>query len=170
MIQRWVIGCTHFDDEAVARSRGYSSAAEMALVIELRWKILVSPQDIVYILGDFALKRTVYWATRLPGRKILVLGNHDKELCYTGIFLTVTQRVLLHLPPKSPNELPLDVFMDHYPCNSWERRHKGTVHLHAHSHGSLGVKPLKDTPRVDMSVDCWTSWPVPLSTAIALAQ
>ncbi len=42
------------------------------------WNTNVSEDDIVIVLGDFAFK-SVSVATRLNGRKILILGNHDKK-------------------------------------------------------------------------------------------
>ena len=52
--------------------------------IESEWRDVVSPQDTVIVLGDisWALKKDdaipdLEWIQALPGRKILVRGNHD---------------------------------------------------------------------------------------------
>jgi calcineurin-like phosphoesterase family protein len=163
---RWVIGCTHFDDEGVAHYRGYSCAAEMGNKLERSWNSVVHPGDLVYILGDFALKRTAYWAARLAGTKILVIGNHDKEVCRSGIFFDVVDRVLLNVPPEHPKAPSQTVFMEHYPCSSWPGKFRDAVHLHAHSHGKQEVPCGDRFRRIDVSVDCWKTWPVLLDSVI----
>ncbi len=46
-----------------------------------RWNDPVSPDDLIYVLGDFMLGRTAYCRellVKLNGTKILIHGNHDR--------------------------------------------------------------------------------------------
>ena len=60
--------------------RPFSGVAEMGGIIQENWNKVVTPESTVYILGDCALNPN--WAFRmllqLPGRKILIAGNHDR--------------------------------------------------------------------------------------------
>lgn len=173
MSNQWVIGCTHFDDPTVIpfRKNRFKTLEDMQEKICSSWNAKVDDNDPVYILGDFALKRIDYWVRKLKGQKILILGNHDKIIVHSGYFVSVEPMIYLRLPPKGTMEKPQEVFMFHYPCISWENKQEGSVHLHAHSHGNLSTS-LPGVPgpaRLDMSVDCWDEWPVPLETAIQKA-
>jgi calcineurin-like phosphoesterase family protein len=56
----------------------FSSVEEMDECLVERWNALVRPNDIIYHLGDVALKsRHVEIVKRLNGVKYLILGNHD---------------------------------------------------------------------------------------------
>lgn len=161
-MQRWVIGCTHFDDPNILQYRkGFISLEDMNEKIATSWETQVSPEDVVYVLGDFARSRTTYWAKRLPGEKILIMGNHDKIASLYSCFLDVQQQMLLRLPTEDSSK-PRVLFLSHYPFLSWPEKENGSVHLHAHSHGQ-GFTRAQQGPgpmRVDMSVDCWDRWPV----------
>lgn len=74
----WVITDTHFSHDAMLRNCGRPSNFT-ALICE-NWRKMVSPKDTVIHLGDCAwrpegMKRLL----SLPGRKILVRGNHDDK-------------------------------------------------------------------------------------------
>ena len=73
---------THFGHANVIRycSRPYASVEEMDEDMIARWNKKVSPDDIVYITGDFVWKRQQLpeYAKRLNGKKRLIIGNHDE--------------------------------------------------------------------------------------------
>lgn len=83
----WFASDHHFGHENIrryeARLRGhFSSADEMNDAILDIHNSLVDPDDTVYLLGDLAMgdfARSITWAERLNGRKLLVAGNHDKH-------------------------------------------------------------------------------------------
>lgn len=72
----------HFSHHNIIRycQRPYSSAEEMNEVFIRLWNETISPNDVVYYLGDFSLSKApvVHITKRLNGRKILVAGNHDR--------------------------------------------------------------------------------------------
>src|ERR1035437_8838699 len=43
-----------------------------------RWNKTVSKRDLIYIIGDFAWRHHNKWIQALNGRKILIIGSHDK--------------------------------------------------------------------------------------------
>lgn len=80
----------HFGDEMIARyeSRPYTPTSE---IVE-RFNQVVSPDDKTYFLGDIAsssfvaagrLKETI---AQMNGYKVLVLGNHDREISVSPSF------------------------------------------------------------------------------------
>lgn len=79
---------THYGHANIIKycSRPFSTVKEMDDFMIARWNEVVSDEDTVYHLGDFALCddwRKTQILTQLKGSKILVLGNHDlwpKEL------------------------------------------------------------------------------------------
>lgn len=82
MIQ-WIISDTHFDHENIIRycDRPYKNAGQMNEDLIRRWNNRIKPGDLVYHLGDFGLMKSDAPAKiipRLNGRKVLILGNHDK--------------------------------------------------------------------------------------------
>lgn len=69
----------HFHHQKVAGNRGFETPEEHDAVIIQNWNSAVRRDDIVWVLGDFAM----IWAgvheklCALNGRKVLVTGNHD---------------------------------------------------------------------------------------------
>lgn len=72
----------HFGHERLIRGlRGMDPQKHDGL-IESNWnKTVRSPKDITYILGDIGMERSTFYHLlgRLNGRKIVVLGNHDRH-------------------------------------------------------------------------------------------
>ena len=63
-------------------NRPFADVAEMNGVISENWKNIVSKKDKIFILGDFGF--AAFWATvamiaNLPGHKLLIMGNHDRD-------------------------------------------------------------------------------------------
>jgi calcineurin-like phosphoesterase family protein len=76
----FVISDTHFGhirlEELGARPIEFSEK------IVKNWNRLVNPEDLIIHLGDYVVSKTGIWdqiINQLNGRKILVLGNHDKK-------------------------------------------------------------------------------------------
>ena len=76
----WIISDTHFLHKRVrlfcARPSNYQE-----LIIRY-WKELIKPNDIIYHLGDVIFgnkKQLSDFMEDLPGTKILIRGNHDKN-------------------------------------------------------------------------------------------
>lgn len=106
------------------------------------WNSMVSADDTVYHLGDFAITSQARQACilrRLNGNIVMVLGNHDRAL--SGRFgLHMVEEGTVHAIHKGSHQEMLDgtlYVMNHYAQRVWNRSHYGAIHLYGHSHGSL---------------------------------
>lgn len=78
----WLIADTHFSHTNVIQycDRPFKDKFEMDKVLVQNWNNVVKKQDIVFMLGDFALcgkDKIIQIGQQLNGRKTLILGNHD---------------------------------------------------------------------------------------------
>jgi calcineurin-like phosphoesterase family protein len=78
----WFTSDTHFGHRNILEyekeGRPFSDVEEMNETLISNWNETVSPKDIVWHLGDFAFGRVnIELASRLHGKKRLVMGNHD---------------------------------------------------------------------------------------------
>lgn len=76
----WLTTDNHFFHKNLVL-RGHRPESHHELQIKY-WKEMVNPSDIIFCLGDFSLgstKETIELIQELPGRKVLVLGNHDSH-------------------------------------------------------------------------------------------
>jgi calcineurin-like phosphoesterase family protein len=136
--------------------RPFASVAAMNEALVARWNETVGPDDVVWHLGDFAIRQrpevVQEFLVRLNGRKHLVAGNNDpaatRELDGWESEQPYAEIVVEDVP----------LVLCHYPFRSWRGMGKGWLNLHGHSHGRL--KPL---PRqFDVGVDVWEFRPVTL--------
>lgn len=159
--------------------RPFKGIFQMDQAILSRYRELVQPNDIVYHLGDVSLTRPqrvqkLWQLQDLPGIKILLMGNHDrgepKE--WWGMFDTVitrgvalpwgTQRLLLsHFPPLLAPQQRDQRFVKYRP-----KLAAGWVSVHGHSHEIPRCAPR----RVNVCVDAWDFYPVPLKAVLELAE
>lgn len=113
------------------------------------WNSVVTPDDIVYNLGDVSfshdLKKIERTLQKLNGQHYLILGNHDGLIAsHKKRFLenrkddghpmlsSVRDYLKLRLP-----EVGRTLILSHYPMSEWEGCHKGWYHLHGHLHDRL---------------------------------
>lgn len=119
-------------------NRPYAGAVEMNAAILARINETVGPKDELYIVGDFAFSglaatpvAELFHALRCPTRH-LIIGNHDEK-----------NPAVLTLPWTTKRDLATVRFegrrfvLCHYPMETWKSSHKGYLHLHGHSHGTL---------------------------------
>jgi len=140
---KFYISDTHFDHAKIIMlcNRPFKSVDEMNEEMVRRWNSVVTANDTVYHLGDFAWKRRDYWRTRLNGNIIFIQGNHDPKTECNYEELTDGQYKLV---------------LFHYPIVSWNGFHRGYFHFYGHVHGSkLDYMPLDWRARAfDVGVEC----------------
>jgi calcineurin-like phosphoesterase family protein len=79
----FVTSDTHFAHYNIIKycNRPFSDLIEMHECLIKNWNDIVSPDDLVFHLGDFQMPSDFYIlnkiVTRLNGDKILIKGNHD---------------------------------------------------------------------------------------------
>ncbi len=141
--------------------RPHTDTTAMDADLVSRWNAVVSPDDTVWHLGDFAIRATVDRVATLladlNGTKHLILGNNDPAATAEAPGWASVQAFV---------ETTVDdtaVVLCHYALRVWHRQDKGAWNLHGHSHGRL--KPL--TRQADVGVDAWDFRPVTLATIVA---
>jgi calcineurin-like phosphoesterase family protein len=79
----FLIGDCHFGHRNIIKycNRPFKDVEAMTEGLIKNWNSVVGKNDIVYVVGDFALcgkQKIIEIGQRLNGRKRLVLGNHDQ--------------------------------------------------------------------------------------------
>ena len=125
-----------------------------------RWNSVITPEDEVWHLGDFAVRqppeRVTSLLTELHGRKHLVMGNND-DAGVTGCTAWSSAQAYAEVTVDGTS-----LVLCHYPFRTWRDMGKGSINLHGHSHGRL--KPL--ARQFDVGVDVWDFQPVTLAHVV----
>lgn len=146
----FVVADPHFGHDDILRHTErrnlFRDVAEMDdFNIEL-WNGIVGRRDYVWIIGDFAFKDHQRYLNALNGKKILVLGDHDKMA--TAIFERMTGVYPFHVRTVEGQS----VVFHHWPMASWPDMYDGALHLHGHVHAR---RPENAKLVIDMSWDAW---------------
>lgn len=172
----------HFWHSAIIQhtDRPFSSVEEMNDAMIFNWNSVVRNGDIVYHLGDFALcgpSKAIDILKALNGFIRLIPGGHDKRWLTPRV--RVEREGLLVVEPSLVTKKFSGHYITlcHYPLASWEKSHYGAMHLHGHSHGTMGLWANSSDKlfapgegpgaRVDVSVECWDFQPVSLERLLA---
>ena len=117
------------------------SHAELNDWIITQHNSVVNPQDEFYHLGDLTFYDRKQYASivncvqRLNGTKHMIIGNHDDEsilrsLYHDGLIASYQHYKELYIDK-------LKVVLFHYPIYQWNKGHRGSWHLHGHTHGTF---------------------------------
>ena len=124
------------------------------------WKSSVDKKDMLYILGDLTFLKSdeaLRLLEKLPGRKYMILGNHDGSIkSYSNYFMRFEQMLDVTIKPTLCPELPVDVMltMCHYPMVTWNHKPYGSIMLHGHCHGKLDeYNAASPDLRFDVGID-----------------
>lgn len=162
----------HIGHRMVAGLRGFEDASAHDAAILDAWRDQVLKDDVVWVLGDVAMGAPAYalgLLASLPGRKRLVLGNHDgahpmyrdaprRHREYTEAFEWVTQSARTKV-------CGVEVVLSHFPYArdrhevrhmQWRLRNEGTPLLHGHTHGPERLSfAAGSVPEVHVGLDAW---------------
>ena len=138
MVVRFM-GCLHLGHEAIAKYRGWGSSQEHDEHLIREWNKTVNKRDTTYIIGDVTMEKAMnyYKLDLLHGRKIVVLGNHDRhqDIKYLsqyvdGVAGAVDYKgfILTHVPIH-PNEVQF---------------YRGNIHAHIHHENKLEEVVVSD--------------------------
>jgi calcineurin-like phosphoesterase family protein len=181
----WFTSDTHFGHENIIKycDRPFKNTDHMNDEIVRRWNEAVSPNDIVFHLGDVALGKidnSLAQVSRLNGYKALVLGNHDRPFMRMGKadsetwwdrYYEVFQEVWhwsghdgIIVGDKAFNLSHFPYTGDHTP----EDRHsehrlddEGVPLIHGHTHTTDRLTySIKGTPQIHVGMDAWNFRPV----------
>lgn len=181
MTQNLFTSDLHLGHDSVARLRGFDDATEQDAEIAKRWRSVVRSEDSVWILGDLSLEKPELWVDymgALPGRKHLILGNHDKahplfrnshtqQAKYFRMFESVQTAARKYLHVRGER---LEVLLSHFPYkgdhdgadvldrhNQWRLRDEGLWLLHGHTHSKRRHTMWR---QMHVGLDAWDLTPV----------
>lgn len=141
----------HFGHELMLKKypnfRKGANAAEMDENLIAVWNALITPEDVVYDLGDVSFHkdfaRTYEILRRLNGRHFLVLGNHDEQIVARKnellsrrkadgnfVFEQIADYAFVRL-------FRVSAALSHYPMSEWGGCHKGSLMLYGHLHANI---------------------------------
>ena len=134
----------HLGSERIIRlcHRPFKSIDEQDEIISSNWKRAVKEDDTVYLLGDLAegdWKRVIRILSDLPGRKVLVFGNHDDEESLAQYKKAGTFEAII--PYGKVEQDQNEIILFHYPIMDWENRQFGSILIYGHIHN-------KDLPEI----------------------
>lgn len=128
------------------------------------WNRVVGSSDTVYHLGDFAFykdqQHTRNVIRALNGNKILIRGNHDKNLEPETLqmFGGVHSYYELNIADKDVARGKQMIVLFHYSMNVWNKSHHSSWHLFGHSHGTLPEN--SHSLSFDVGSDCHNLTPI----------
>jgi len=136
----WFISDQHLGHKRVIEytNRPFSCIEEMDEIIIQNHNKVVSKNDTVWFLGDFALTRKEKireYLSRLKGKLNLVVGNHDMFLNDKDCTRLLNE-ICRYKEIKEYGQLYV---LSHYPFYSWNKRSYGSVHIHGHCHKDIDL-------------------------------
>ncbi len=160
-METFIIADLHLDHEDILKytraTRPYANLDEHNEAVVASWNGVVTRQDRVIIVGDFAFGHHGRWINTLRGKKILIRGNHDEmPQVYLQQFAEVHEFGQVRVVCGK-----LITFC-HYPMFSWPDICKGSWHVHGHVHGRLAGS-LPGKPGHKRMIDAgWDVWKMPV--------
>ena len=157
--------------------RPFKDVEDMTEKLINNWNEIVTDDDDVYILGDFAFRNQYMSRSKildtfgkLKGFKYLVPGNHDDYL--TKEFLEeLASRKNNTWVTKSLVEICDDtriVILCHYPIEEWDGKYHGSYHIHGHVHSRDILTHIPK--RFNCGIDVRNYRPVTLNEMIEAAN
>lgn len=99
----------------------------------------VKKSDCLYLLGDFAFGRLMFWRQRIKCRCFLIIGNHD--VCVSKIRHVFGDN---YARDKIVKCCGIKTHVYHYPLAFWEGSHRGEYHLYGHIHADAPKEAMMD--------------------------
>lgn len=149
--QVWFTSDTHFGHENIIRycNRPFRNAQEMNEELIRRWRETVPEDGIVFHLGDFAHGSSRLWNDilySLPGRKYLILGNHDMKSIrqsFMSQFELVSQQMTIRVGGQA-------IVLNHNPFLCYGGSYRDVWQLFGHVHSGPASHTGLDHPRLNM--------------------
>lgn len=139
---KYYIADVHFGHQNILNfeNRPFKTVEEMDEEYIKRWNNKVGKGDEIYILGDLSFrkgKETTEILKRLNGMKFLIKGNHDHLFLDDkdfdpSLFVWIKDYHLV-----KDEKTPIVLF--HYPIQTWDRKHYGSLHFYGHVHSNQGT-------------------------------
>lgn len=164
----WYTADPHFGHENIIRycDRPFHSVSEMDAVIQSNYARRVGPDDDLWIVGDFGFGRAsaadgylegIF--ERIPGRKHLVVGNHDNDRVRRLPWSSIHDIVGI-------NDSGQKLVLCHYPMITWEGARKGAIQLFGHVHQNW----MGSRNSINVGVDVWRLMPIRIGDIVKRAR
>lgn len=152
--------------------RPFADVREMDRKLMRRWNLAVSPDDDIYILGDFTLLKPSLaegLLLSLNGHKHLITGNHD-YFARTKYLKRIGPYFREIVPYKElRGELGCTFILMHYPLLFWNGSlDPQVIHLYGHIHNNEFCNSL--TSRLERSLNVGADMPYMNFTPLSEAQ
>ena len=121
------IGCLHLGHKAIAAHRGWNDVEEHDAHLIQEWNKVVDKRDTTYIVGDVTMEKSLHYSKldQLNGRKIVVLGNHDRH--------QDVKQLLMHVDGVAGAVDYKGYIITHVPIHPNEVQfYRGNIHAHIH--------------------------------------
>jgi len=148
--------------------RPFNSMEEMNEALIQNWNNKITNNDDIYILGDFSFgnkNETIGILNRLNGQKYLIKGNHDKIIKNEEIaskFVWVKDYYEI-----KKKQVGHRIILFHYPINSWNNKHYGSLHFYGHVHSCKHRDGLGEKNSYNVGVDVNNYEPVSLEEILS---
>lgn len=145
-------------------NRPFKSVEEMDATLIENWNNVVSENDIVYHLGNFAWSPIVAdnVLKQLNGTIKFILGDFDDALkevieYYQGLDI---------LPNDIFKDYKHKIVLSHWPLLDWPGKDRGVYHFHGHNFNTMKTD-LTESNRINISTDFWKYTPQELKSLFA---
>ena len=161
----WFTADTHYGHKNIVRGvsswgnksgcRDFATIAEMNDAMVANINGCVKADDVLYHVGDLVMglfENVAEFRERLRCKNIhLILGNHDHNIrkdrdSVQQLFSTVQQQSMISIATEQ-------IVLCHYPLHVWQNHHRGTWHLHGHTHGKLADPIFYKRKVMDVGID-----------------
>jgi len=148
----------HYNHKNIIKycKRPFKTVEEMNETMIANHNSIVSKNDLIYYLGDFALGNDINSCKkileRLNGRKMLIKGSHDKTVLQCSEYFEKISSLM---------EINIDgipITLCHYCMRVWSKSHYNSFMLYAHSHGTLNPIGKSEDVGVDNNNFYPVSW------------
>lgn len=161
----WFTSDHHFGHKNIIKfqKRPWDTVEEMNEGLIKNWNDTVGEKDVVFVLGDMFLTKTVEEArdirAKLKGSIRFIFGNHD-DIAFQmrDVFEWSKDYYYGNLPFQGRKQ---SIVLMHYPIFRWRgRKHSqtGSWHLFGHEHGT--INRVENGPWLDVGVDSHNYRPV----------
>lgn len=166
----YLIADLHFGHKGVIKYRtDFETTAHMEALITYNWVNVVNPEDHVFILGDAAMNLAGHERVgQLPGRKTLILGNHDDNSVIK--LAAIYDKVILM---KETTRSGIEFVLTHVPVHtSMLYSHmngngeRWGINIHGHIHERVIPSLEEDKRYFNVSVERLDYTPIAFKTVI----
>ncbi|AFI24979.1 hypothetical protein [Mycobacterium phage SWU1] len=183
MSNTWFTSDLHIGHKRLMEIRNLADdVEEHDATLAKAWDSVVGKDDTVWILGDISSGSTkgqihaLGWISDRPGRKRLILGNHDGPHpmnrdahklvgAYWMVFEHVSTAARIRVPLYGDAGGHTDVLLSHFPYvgdhtsedrhTQWRLRDDGKILIHGHTHSPMILSRHIHRRQIHVGIDAW---------------